>query len=214
MKNNLTMNTIILLFFNLLLITGCNNKTGKKNLEKETVVSSKIGIPQEKVIDTIENKDVLNIKVIDTVKPNKIVRTINEYKTNIDNFSKKKTNNELITITDVERVSPISQEEFSFYYSLTYSDESNQNLHDAITTLILDNAIEDNGMVFFLYTDMAQFVDGEYAESYHSYIETVVSNNKKKFCTIYKHLSKDSKWILGNLYKEVCKGIKRQEEDY
>ena len=207
------MNKMILLFFNLFLVVGCNNKTEKKNLEKETVASSKIEIPQEKVIDTVENEDVLNVKVIDTIKPKEIARTITEYKTNIDSFSKKKAKNELITITDVESITPISQEEFSFYYGLTYSDKSKQGLHDGITTAILDNAIEDKGKVFFLYADMAQFVDGEYAESYHSYIETVVSNNKIKFCAIYKYLSKDSKWILEPLYNEICKGIKRQEED-
>jgi hypothetical protein len=213
MKNNIMTTKIILLFFIFFLVVGCNNKTEKKNLKKDTVALSKIEIPQEKVIDTIENEDVLNVKVIDTIKPNKIIRTINEYKTNIDNFSKKKTKNELITIPNVEDITPISQEEFSFYYGLTYSDNSKQSLHDGITTAILDNAIEDNGMMFFLCADMAQFVDGEYAESYHSYIETVVSKNKIKFCAIYKYLSKDSKWILEPLYNEVCKGIKRQEED-
>ncbi|PQV44588.1 hypothetical protein CLV33_1203 [Jejuia pallidilutea] len=208
------MNTIILLFFNLFLITGCNNKTEKKNLEKETVASSKIEIRQEKIIDTIENKDMLNVKAIDTIKPNKIVRTINEYKTNIDNFSKKKADSELITIKDVESVTPTSEEEFDFYYSLTYPDINKQDLYNSITSAILDNAVEDKGIMFFLYLDMAQFIDGEYAEGYHVYVETVVFNNKKKFCAIYKHLSKDSKWILEALYKEVCKGIKRQEGDY
>jgi hypothetical protein len=153
-------------------------------------------------------------KTIDTLLPKKNIRTISEYKKSINYFSKKKVNNKLIKTTDVENITPTTEEEFSFYYSLTYSDDKNQQIHDAITSEILDKAIEDKGSVLFLYLNMAGFVDGEYAEGYHAYIENVTTNNKTKFCAIYKYLSKKSKWILEPLYNEVCKGIKRQEEDY
>jgi hypothetical protein len=216
MKNNLTMNTIILLFFNLFLVVGCNNQTKNKNINLEDKALSELEISQQKVTvtDTIQHENMLNVRVLDTIKPKKIVRTINEYKENVNSFSRKKTNNELIKTTDVENITPTTQEEFSFYYSLTYSDGKNQQIHDAITSEILDKAIEDKGSVLFLYLNIAGFVDGEYAEGYHAYIENVTTNNKTKFCAIYKYLSKKSKWILEPLYNEVCKGIKRQEEDY
>ena len=183
--------------------------------EKKQVIQSTMQQVRETSKKEVKEKELKKmIKIIDTLPPKKISRTLEEYKSNLNIFSKKKTNNELITIRNVENITPISQEEFSFYYSLTYSDESNQALHDAITTKVLDNAIEDNGMVFFLYLNMSQFVDGEYAEGYYTYIETVVSNNKNKFCVMYKYLSDRSKWLFEPLYKEVCKGIKRTEEDY
>lgn len=206
-------NMIILLFFNLFLIIGCNNKIEKKGLEKEVLTSSKIEISQEKVVDMVESKEEQNVKIIDTIKPKKIVRTIEKYKENINSFAKKKNNKDLITVKEIESVTPTTQEEFNFYYSLTDSNKNRQSLYDGITASILDNAAEDNGIVLFLYADIAQFVDGEYADSYHSYIETIIDNNKIKFCAVYKHLSKNSKWILEPLYNEVCKGIKRQEED-
>jgi hypothetical protein len=62
---------------------------------------------------------------------------------------------------------------------------------------------------------MAQFTDGEYAGSYSAGIEDAVIDNKEKFCIIYKHLSKDSRFRLGPLYKEVCLGIERSpDEEY
>lgn len=199
-------------------VISCNQKEKKESAVAKEVIKKSVDSLSRDAKDLISNttevKEEKKIeRNLDTLPPKKIIRTIKEYQKSINDFSKKNING-LITITDVEGVTPISQEEFIFYYGLTYSDESNQALHDGITTKVLDNAIEDNGMVFFLYADMAQFVDGEYAESYHSYIETVVSNNKKKFCAIYKYLSKESQRILTSLYLEVCKGIERTEEDY
>ena len=89
MKNNLTMNTIILLFFNLFLVVGCNNQTKNKNINLEDKALSELEISQQKVTvtDTIQHENMLNVRVLDTIKPKKIVRTINEYKENVNRIS-------------------------------------------------------------------------------------------------------------------------------
>lgn len=150
---------------------------------------------------------------IDTIYPKKINRTMVEYIKNIHNFSKKKNFNESIKISDIEGVTPTTEKEFRFYYNLTYSDEKDLKLFDIVNSYIVEYAVKDKGKILFLYANMAEFVDGEYAEGYHADFESIAYRNKKKFCVIYRYLNERSKWILEPIYKEVCKGVKRTKEN-
>lgn len=120
----------------------------------------------------------------------------------------------IFTSEDIESVIPVNMKEFVYFIELTYSDDKGQILFDEINLKIFKFARENRGNTFFLCLNMAEFVDGAYAESYHSDIEDVVMNNKKKFCNVYNNLSKESKRIIDPLYKEVCKGVKRKDKDY
>lgn len=153
-------------------------------------------------------------KILDTLPPKKITRFIDDYKRNLNTLVEKKL--ESIKVTDfeiIEKIVPATQDEFSYYYGLTYSGDEKTAKFDQINELILKYSREDRGSLLFLLLNMAEFVDGEYAEGYFYDIEEVIIENKVKFCAIYKHLSKEPKRRIDGLYMEVCKGIERPEED-
>lgn len=148
-------------------------------------------------------KEINNI-IIDTLPPKKISRTLEEYKKNVRNFEKKLDSVTILTTQDLESVVPVTEKEFSFYYGLTYSDKKDETLFYKIDILIFNYAKKDKGDVLFLCLGVAEFVDGEYADSYYGTLDSVVLDNKKKFCAIYKYLSKESRRRLENFYNEVC----------
>jgi hypothetical protein len=205
MKKQYFLISILFVFVNCLSKKKEKQQSVQNETNKEQIISKR-EFKQE------DRKKV--VKILDTLPPKKISRTLKQYEENVNMFSIEKFKDNLLTVEEVTAVTPTTDKEYSFYYGLTYSDEKNQYLHDMITAVIFDKAFDDKGDVLFLYISISEFVDGEYAESYYEYVETVVSNNKRKFCAIYKYLSKKTKWIFEPLYLEVCKGIMRSENDY
>jgi hypothetical protein len=212
-----------IIFLNLFFLISCkNNKienTEKVVFVKEIAEKSTDSLsrgPKDLDYKTMEVKEETKVeKIIDTLPPKKTVRTLEEYKKNVKLFEQKIVSKEELTIKSIENVIPIKDKEFGVFYNLTYSTDKNQKLFDRINLEIFEHALEDKGNVFFLCLNMVEFVDGEYADSYFGDIEYVVMGNKKKFCAMFKYLAKGSKWRVEDLYKEVCLGIERpEEEDY
>ena len=187
---------------------SCNHKEKKLSSEPKEVIQKENEVENKnklvKIVDTH--------KVLDTVPPKKIERTIEEYKTNLTRLNKVFTNKKY-TWKEVQSIVPTTNKEFEVYYELTYPDYKNLKFFETIDSKIFEYSKSDKGDILFLGLDMAQFTDGEYAGSYSSGIEDAVFNNKEKFCIIYKYLSKDSKRKLEPLYKEVCLGIERSIDD-
>lgn len=204
----------ILILITILFVSCSSNEKKKKNsIIYDSVLQ--INEPKEKLINKniiqTDNVDFEN-KSIDTIPPKKTLRTLKEYEANIFEVSKKISLNELLTVDDIESVIPITIDEFSLYYELTYPEVNSQKIFDRIDSEIIQKAKQDIGTIFFLYLNIAEFVDGEYADGYSSDVETVVLKNKEKFCIMFRHLSEGSKFRLNSLYKEVCLGIKREDD--
>jgi len=201
--------TVLITIIVLLLINSCSNnlKSEKKNVY---VLNNKDTVPKAEIINKNPhlNKKIKSEKIIDTLPPIKIVRTIEDYKKSISKYSIKTTHK----LSEIENLIPTTEKEFDFFYDLTYSDESNSNLFNKINLDILNYAMEDKGDVFFLYTNMSEFVDGEYAEAFYADLEMISKNNKEKFCFNYKYLSEKSKKLLEDMYNDICNGIKRKED--
>lgn len=187
---------------------SCNHKEKKLSSEPKEVIQKENEVENKnklvKIVDTH--------KVLDTVPPKKIERTIEEYKTNLTRLNKVFTNKKY-TWKEIQSIVPTTNKEFEVYYELTYPDYKNLKFFETIDSKIFEYSKSDKGDILFLGLDMAQFTDGEYAGSYSSGIEDAVFSNKEKFCIIYKYLSKDSKRKLEPLYKEVCLGIERSIDD-
>lgn len=131
----------------------------------------------------------------------------------MDILVKKDVNNIGNDFQEIENIIPRTLKEFIVFYELTYPDINKSTEFYKINELILKYSKEDKGDLFFLLLNMAEFVDGEYAEGYFYDIEDIIVKNKVKFCVIYKYLSKESKRRIEDIYLEVCKGIERPEED-
>jgi hypothetical protein len=154
------------------------------------------------------------VRVLDTIPPKNIQRELEQYKTILTELTKGFPDKNY-KWAEIQSIIPRTDKEFLTYYELTYPDNENIDFFETIDSKIFEYAKLDNGDIFFLALNMAQFTDGEYAGSYSAGIEDAVIDNKEKFCIIYKHLSKDSRFRLGPLYKEVCLGIERSpDEEY
>lgn len=135
-------------------------------------------------------------------------RTLEEYKENILKFSE--STGQILTF-QIESIIPINEEEFLYFYSLSYPEEypeSNLELYYKLDKTMLEYAIKDIDNCLFLYSNLAEFVDGEYADFYFEAIKDVVKSNVDKFCSItYPSLSNYSKERLIDIYEEYCKSI-------
>jgi len=204
-------NSIIILMLIASFMISCNHKGKRLPSEPKEVVQKGSEVDKKnklvKIVDT-------HSKVLDTVPPKKVERTMEEYKTNLTRLNKVFPNKEY-TWKEIQSIIPTTNKEFEVYYELTYPDYEHLNFFETLDSKIFEYSKLDKGDILFLGLDMAQFTDGEYAGSYSSGIEDAVFSNKEKFCIIYKYLSKDSKWKLESLYKEVCLGIERSiDEEY
>ncbi|MCB0373155.1 MAG: hypothetical protein KDD31_09120 [Muricauda sp.] len=136
----------------------------------------------------------------------KKTRSLEDYKESILRFS---NSNESLALKTVENIYPINEEEYLLFYSLSYPEEypeSDLELFYKIDKTMLDYAIKDKGDCFFLFSNLAEFVDGEYADYYFEAIESTVKNNTDKFCGfVYGALTNFSKERLNELYEDYCK---------
>ncbi len=197
---------IQIVIISLFLYTGCTGKSEKSTLEKtKSKTDVKVAIESikktEETTETLKNND--NVFFDLTFQKN---RTLEDYKKNVSMFSRLEKQAQTI---DVESVIPINESEFLYFYSLSYPEEypeSNLDLYYEIDELILDNANDDKGNCLFLYSNLAEFVDGEYAEYYFEAMEEIAQDNIDRFCNvIYDSLSDTSKERLEYIYSKYCK---------
>jgi hypothetical protein len=112
-----------------------------------------------------------------------------------------------VSIEKLQNVIPISQEEFSIYYSFTYP-EKGKLIHKSFYKMdsqIIETAKKNKGLFLKLYLQLSPFVDGEYAEGYFVDVESIIEKNKSVFCKIYGSLNSDSKIKLKEYKERYCK---------
>lgn len=130
-----------------------------------------------------------------------------KYKINLDQVILKLVRNQKVPLKEIEKSIPNTFDNFGYFYHYTYTDKSNNEVEAfyKLDSIIYKNA-ELGKMNFpqkvFL---MADFVDGEYSESYEDYLIKIVLNNESCFCKTYLKLSEDSKIWLENFYINHCK---------
>ena len=195
--------SILVVFF----LIGCNQKENKSIPDTQKKVEEK-DLSQKKK----ESEKNLNVKVLDTIPPKDVQRKLDEYKAKLKGLNQDFPDRKYAW-EEIQSIIPITAKEFSHYYGYSYLGDMDSSFFEKIDFKIFDYARSDKGDVLFLALNMAQFTDGEYAGSYSASIEDAVNSNKEKFCIMYKHLSKDSRFRLEPLYKEVCLGIERSEDD-
>lgn len=138
-------------------------------------------------------------------------RTLEDYKRNIKQAKKLLKHQKSLDNNIIESLIPLSLEEFSFYYDLTYSTEENLNFFDKVDILIIKKAQENIGSSIERYSNLAEFVDGEYAEGFFDDILHIAQKNPEKFCSIYVSLTDVSKYKLEEIYNEVCQKNKASD---
>ncbi|MFL9837852.1 hypothetical protein ABS768_10110 [Flavobacterium sp. ST-75] len=62
------------------------------------------------------------------------------------------------------------------------------------------------------YSNIAPYVDGEYAEGFFADIAYIADENPDTFCKVYNYLLPVSKDKLSSVYKKVCLGIEVEKE--
>ncbi len=182
---------ILLLIF--VIVASCNSK------KKNSIVSDKseTSIKKDTIGDTSKENQV------DTTFVFSKNRTLNDYKNNIKNISLA-LENSILKNHYVESIIPINDSEFGYFYDLTYSNEEDSNLFYSLNELIVKISNEGKSNCLNLFLNLAQFVDGDYAESYFDDIEYLTLNNREKFCNAYKSLSKSSIDRLKSIYDKIC----------
>jgi len=130
-----------------------------------------------------------------------------KYKNNLDQVIVKLVRHQKVPLKEIENCIPNTDDNYGYFYHYTYPDKSN---NEVAAFYKLDSIIYKNAelgkmnfpkKVFFL----ADFVDGEYAESYEGYLQKIVLNNVNCFCKTYLKLSEDRKIWLENYYLNHCK---------
>jgi len=92
-----------------------------------------------------------------------------------------------ISNREIIQLFPSSQKEYYSFYSMTYPNRSKEIIENFY---LLDSKMSTlsstNDNIFEEYLLMSAFVDGEYAESYFSNIEFLITENSNRFCKIIK----------------------------
>ena len=130
-----------------------------------------------------------------------------DYKLIIDNVIKLYSTGTIVSVNDLQNAVPITQDEFSVYYSYTFPEKGKSIIETfyKVDTDIGKHAAENHGDFLKLYLELASFADGEYAESYFEDVDFVIAKNKNVFCKIYPSLSKQSKMRLEEYTGQYCK---------
>lgn len=179
-----------------------NCKENNKNKVTEGIVNTDlvIGNTSDKdKIDVVIKKDSLNVFFNQDS-----LRTLSEYKNNISKARDVLNSNNSLNSIVIESLIPVNFEEYKIYYGLTYSTEEDWVFFRKVDNLILENSNSDNGNCLEKYSNLAEFVDGEYAESFYDNILFVAKKNPDKFCKIFDRLSIHSKKNLMDVYEKIC----------
>ena len=183
---------ILLLIF--VIITNCNSK------KKNSIVydKSKTSIKKDEAVTFKESQ-------VDTTFVLSKNRDLNDFKKNIKNISQILINDIFLRNHFIESTIPINDSEFSYFYSLTYSSKEESNLFYSLNEIIVEASNEDKSNCLKLFLNLAEFVDGDYAEAYFDDIEYVALNIPEKVSNTYNALSKPSRKRLKIIYNKICK---------
>lgn len=126
------------------------------------------------------------------------------YAQNIQKVIGKIIEKEDISIEELQKTIPKTEDEFLIFYSFTEKDEAANKAFYALDKLLFENAMKAEPHIFDLYLELSQFVDGEYAESYFEDVEAVIKKNKTKFCEQYSKLPNGKVSRLQEYYEKYC----------
>lgn len=193
--------TIVIISF----VISCKQREKKRSFESEKTIQTVNYIKNKNSGESIQAKRIKKVQIVlDTIPPEINNRQLDKYRSNIEKL-KKDFPNKNYTTEEIKSIIPINKREFNTYYNLTYSNQKDLEFFDIIDYKIFEYAKKDRKDVFFMILNMVEYVDGEYAESYFSNIEEIIIVNQKKFCSMYKYLSRYGKERFEYLYNEICR---------
>lgn len=189
------MKAIILIFFLNFILISCLDK-------KDSSLTPENTIPDASAQDSIisPKNDYTNNQLVFELDS---LRTLEDYINNWKSISILKINNKTIENHHIESIIPLNDGEYNYFYSQSFP-ENNSSLFDFVNSEIFKKSLDDEGNFFYFFSNMAEFVDGEYAESFFDEITTIVLKNEEKFCMFYERLSEESKMYLKDLYQNFC----------
>ena len=186
--------TLFLAFF-VIFTAACCKKINKNKIKED--LSIPIIKPVSTDLNSLEKKNsLLKINLYIQEK-----RTLEEYKFN---FDKAKVFYEELSVNNIdvlEALIPQNSLEFIHFYSLSYPETGDIQLFNKLNLLFFEAALNDMGKFLKLFSNLAEFVDGEYAESFFDEIDLIIERNTTGFCKIFKNLSRKSKLRL--IEKEI-----------
>ena len=192
----------ILLLVSIIIIVGCNSKKSNNKIATVEILKEDTPINKIKLDSKIKTLDVIQA---DTTFVLSVDRSIEDYKKNIKKVYKLMRSDLKIKNHYIESTISLNENEHLFFYSLSYSySEEDIQMFDTLNRMILDEALFDKGICLKLFSNLAEFVDGEYADYYFDEMYFVASKNAQKFCDLYNNLSKVSIDRLTDVYKEIC----------
>lgn len=130
-----------------------------------------------------------------------------KYLINLEFVINELSKNKLVKLAMIERTIPTSKKEYNVYYASTFPERNDDFVlaFYQLDSLIFLNAKYNKMNFAKKVIRMADFVDGEYAESYYFNLDDIVKLNTHCFCSEYRKLSSDSKDRLKEMYIEHCK---------
>ncbi|NQX86670.1 MAG: hypothetical protein HRT67_12335 [Flavobacteriaceae bacterium] len=199
-------NKVVLLFI-IVICFSC--KDTKKEINEVSINQTNKAQVEEpiKKVETRKEESTAKVKqeIEQFVFERDTTRILEDYKRNIKQAKKLLKHQKRLDDNIIESLIPLNLEEFSFYYDLTYSTEENLNFFDKVDMLIIKKTQENIGSCIKRYSNLAEFVDGEYAEGFFDDVFHIAQRNSEKFCSIYASLTDVSKYRLESVYNEVCK---------
>ncbi len=180
------------------------NKTdsNSKNQPKDTIYSTKSTDSNKLLSNTVKSVNQDSLKVVVGKD-----RVLENYAKNLEIFERLLSKKEYLPLNLLEGIIPTNEDEYLHFYMLSSPEEypeSNLNLYWAINSSIKKSTLEDKGNCLYLYLNMAEFVDGEYADAFFIHVPILIDKHKSKFCNLYIDLSERSKYRLRDFFDESC----------
>lgn len=126
------------------------------------------------------------------------------YAQNLESFLTSMINQNEIDTDELYKILPTTEGEFNVYFSCDYCHNKNV----VKSWQILDNVFQQMALsdsaTFLKYLNIADFVDGYYAEVYFDNLSTIIESNEPLFCDYYFKLSDERKKRLESYYSEFC----------
>lgn len=130
-------------------------------------------------------------------------RSVKEFQSNLYKVNDIDYNDIIESPKLVEALIPNSIEEYFEFYSLSYSEKT-LSLYRKIDMAIIELATRNKGNCTYLYFNMAEYVDGEYAQKFFDNIDSLIEKNKTTFCKFFSNLRKGSQERLESKRSKFC----------